>query len=143
MRSQPKIDNLGVQHGAWGEAVAVEFLRRAGFTIVERNTHPVAKDRRLEIDIIAWEQKTDTMVFVEVKQHSDFSPYARRLRSVNRKKRQNLRRACNAWRRINKWRGAFRFDVIEVYGTPEGGHPVIDHIDHVDLFAHRGNFVKW
>ena len=135
--------NLGVDHGDWGEDVAAEFLRRAGFEIIERNTNPVANDRRLEIDIIAWERKTDTMVFVEVKQHATMSPYARRLQSVDRRKRENLRRACNAWRRVNKWHGAYRFDVIEIYGTPEGGRPVIDHIDHVRLFARGERFVKW
>ena len=135
--------NLGVDRGDWGEDVAAEYLRRVGFEIIERNPHPVASDRRLEIDIIAWERKTDTMVFVEVKQHATMSPYARRLQSVNRRKRENLRRACNAWRRVNKWHGAYRFDVIEIYGTPEGGRPVIDHIDHVRLFARGERFVKW
>ncbi len=135
--------NVGVAHGAWGEAVAVEFLRRRGYEIVDRNARPVEQDARLEIDIVAWERQTDTMVFVEVKQHARPSAYARRLRSINRTKKANLRRACNAWRRVNRWRGAFRFDVLEIYGVPEGGPPVIDHIQNVELFAARGRFVKW
>ena len=135
--------NVGAAHGAWGEDVAVEYLRRGGFEIVDRNPHPVASDERLELDIVAWERKSDTMVFVEVKQHASPSPYARRLRSVNRRKKRNLLRACTAWRRINKWRGAYRFDVIEIYGVPEGGRPVIDHIANVELFAKAGSFVKW
>ena len=138
-----KAGNVGAVHGAWGEDVAAEYLRRGGFEIVERNTRPVERDSRLEIDLVAWDRKADTMVFVEVKQHATLSPYARRLRSVDRRKRENLRRACNAWRRTNKWHGAYRFDVIEIYGTPEGGRPVIDHIEHVELFARRGRFVKW
>ena len=140
LRSEP---NPGVLHGDWGEDVAAEYLRRGGFEIIERNTHPVRDDQRLEIDIVAWERKTDTIVFVEVKQHATLSPYARRLRSVDRRKRENLRRACNAWRRTNRWHGAYRFDVIEIYGTPDGGRPVIDHIERVELFARRGRFVKW
>ena len=135
--------NLGVQHGAWGESVAAEHLRRAGLEIVARNTRPVERDERLEIDIVAWDPARDEMVFVEVKQHADFTPYARRLRSVTRRKKQNLRRACNAWRRVNKWRGACRFDVIEVYGVPEGGAPVVDHIANVALFARPERFVDW
>ena len=138
-----KPDNLGVLHGAWGESVAVGHLRRHGYEIVERNSRPVEKDGRLEIDIVAWDRKKDAMVFVEVKQHAKLSPYARRLRSVDKRKRLNLRRACNAWRRANRWHGAFRFDVIEIYGVPEGGEPVIDHISDVELFAKRGRFVKW
>ena len=132
-----------VRNGAWGEDVAAEYLRRAGFQIVDRNSCPVARDRRLEIDIVAWDPKSDAMVFVEVKQHADMSPYARRLSSVDRRKKRNLRCACNAWRRVNRWRGNFRFDVIEVYGVPEGGRPVVDHIEKVNLFAEPGRFVKW
>ena len=146
MQQRPKRKpsvNIGVLHGEWGENEAVAYLRRHGYEIVERNSRPVEKDERLEIDLVAWDRKNDAMVFVEVKQHAKPSPYARRLRSVDKRKRENLRRACNAWRRVNRWHGAFRFDVIEVYGVPEGGSPVIDHIEKVDLFAKRERFVKW
>ena len=143
MWSRREAANVGVTRGAWGEDVAADFLRRRGYLIVDSNACPVEKDRRLEIDLVAWDEATDTMVFVEVKQHATLTPYGRRLRSVDRSKRVNLRRACNAWRRVNKWRGSFRFDVIEIYGTPDGGRPVIDHIEKVDLFAKPGRFVKW
>ena len=143
MSRRPEAKNLGVERGAWGESVAAEFLRRAGFEVLERNVRPVERDERLEIDIVAWDRKRDEMAFVEVKQHADLSPYARRLRSVDRRKKLNLRRACNAWRRINKWTGAYRFDVIEIYGVPEGGKPVVDHIRDVRLFAKPERFVKW
>ena len=135
--------NVGQRNGAWGEEVAAEHLRRHGFEIIDRNSRPAASDRRLEIDIVAWERASDTMVFVEVKQHRSISPYARRLRAIDRRKRQNLRRVFNAWRRINRWQGAFRFDVVEVYGEPGGGRPVVDHIANVELFPSRGRFVKW
>ncbi|MCR5752884.1 MAG: YraN family protein [Kiritimatiellae bacterium] len=136
-------DNVGVLNGEWGEDVAVEFLRRGGFEIVERNPRPVKNDMRLEIDIVAWDPKSDTMVFVEVKQHTSLSKFSRRMRSVDRRKLENLRRACNAWRRANRWGGAFRFDVIEIYGEPGGGRPVVDHIERVNLFTRRDRFVKW
>lgn len=143
MWSRREAANVGVTRGAWGEDVAADFLRRRGYLIVDSNACPVEKDRRLEIDLVAWDEATDTMVFVEVKQHATLTPYGRRLRSVDRSKRVNLRRACNAWRRVNKWRGSFRFDVIEIYGTPDGGRPVIDHIEKVNLFAKPNRFVKW
>lgn len=134
---------VGARNGAWGEAKAVEYLRCHGYEIVERNARPVAKDHRLELDIIAWDRENDTMVLVEVKQHAKLSPYSRRLRSIDRKKRDNVRRAFNAWRRINGWEGGFRFDVIEVYGVPSGGSPIIDHMENVRLFARSNRFVKW
>jgi len=142
MRTRPEQNCLGVERGAWGEDVAVDYLRRSGYEIVDRNARPVERDARLEIDIVAFDWKSDAMVFFEVKQHATRSPYQRRMRSVNRYKRQNLRRACNAWRRVNRWHGGYRFDVIEVYGIP-GRQPEIDHISHVELFARHERFVRW
>ena len=85
--------NVGVEHGAWGEDVAVEYLRIHGYEIVDRNVHPCRRDRRLEIDVIAYDHMFDVMAFVEVKQHARRSPYARRLQSVTRHKKDLLRRA--------------------------------------------------
>lgn len=135
-------DNKGVVNGNWGEAVAAEFLRRNGFEILDLNSRPYRRDRRLEIDIVARDKKNKTIVFVEVKQHAHKSPFQRRLRSVNKKKKMNLRCACNAWRRINSVTGSFRFDVVEVYGSP-GETPCVDHISNVRLFVPSGRFVKW
>jgi len=137
-----KTDNVGVAHGRWGEDVAAEHLRRGGYEIVDRNVRPVKDDERLEIDIVAFDWANDAMVFVEVKQHASRSPYQRRLRSVDVRKRLNLRRACNAWRRLNRWKGGYRFDVIEIYGVP-GRKPEIDHICHVALFGKKERFVNW
>lgn len=138
----PESGNLAVARGEWGENVAVEYLRRNGYEIIDRNSKPVERDGRLEIDVVAYDARNDTMVFVEVKQHATCSPCQRRLRSVDKRKKQNLRLACNSWRRVNKWRGSFRFDVIEIYGAP-GSRPEIDHIPHVELFPRKGRFVQW
>ena len=131
------------RNGAWGEEVAAGYLRSHGFEIIDRNSRPHVRDARLEIDIVAWERSTDTMVFVEVKQHSQVSQYARRLQCIDKSKKQNLRRVCNCWRRVNGWEGAFRFDVVEVYGCPDAGRPLVDHLENVELFPRRGRFVKW
>ena len=109
MPLRPKAANVGVEHGAWGEDVAVEYLRVHGYEIVDRNVRPCRRDQRLEIDVIAYDRMYDVMAFVEVKQHATMSPYKRRLSRVNRRKKANLRRACNAWRRVNTWHGDFRF----------------------------------
>ena len=135
-------ENVSVLHGEWGEDVAVRFLRRAGYEIIERNSRPVKKDRRLDIDIVAYDLRNNSVVFVEVKQHAKHSPFENRLRSVDRRKKNNLLRACNAWRWKNSWRGSFRFDVVEVFGSP-GEKSEVDHIPHVELFADKGRFVRW
>lgn len=136
-------DNIGVRHGAWGEEVAVRYLQARGLVIVDRNTRPLARDRRLEIDIVAYEPPTDTLVFVEVKQHKRFSPWQRRLRSVDSNKQANLRRVCNGWRRKYKWDGGYRLAVLEVYGTPESGESFVDYIEKVDIFTPKARRVSW
>lgn len=136
-------ENLGICHGAWGEDVAAEWLRLEGCEIIERNARPCPWDRRLEVDIIAYDRKADAMVFVEVKQHARHSDFEGRLRSVNRRKRSLLRLACNSWRLRNQWAGNYRFDVVEVFGVPGGGRPEVDHIRHVNLFVRPERVVDW
>ena len=138
-----KVDNIGILHGRWGEAVAAEYLRRNGYNVIDCNSHPVGSDARLEIDIVAFDRSAEVLAFVEVKQHSRFSPYAKRLRSIDKRKLNNLCIACRAWLRKYKWQKAFRFDVMEIYGRPGGGSPVIDYIRQVELFPKKGRFVKW
>jgi len=133
--------NIGVEHGTWGEDVAVERLRLEGLEIVDRNVRP-CRDQRLEIDVIAYDRETDAMVFVEVKQHATHSEGERRIRSVDSAKMRRLRVACNAWRRHNRWQGRYRFDVVEVFGTP-GSRPEIDHVRQVNLFMPPDRFVRW
>ncbi len=130
-------------HGEWGERVAAERLRMEGLEIIERNSRPLARDRRLEIDIVAYDPRTDTMVFVEVKQHSAHLPLERRIRGVDERKRRNLRIACAAWRRANRWEGDCRFDVVEVFGTPRSRRPEIDHVQCVRLHSPSLDAVRW
>lgn len=148
MNSAKAIENRRVRplaaiHGEWGENVATERLRREGLIIIERNSRPLKRDQRLEIDIIAYDPQCDTMVFVEVKQHSSHLFCERRLRSIDERKRKNLRSACAAWRHANRWEGDCRFDVIEVFGTPNSRNPEIDHIQHVYLHAPSIDSASW
>lgn len=144
MPRQREEGNVGAEHGRWGEDVASEFLRIHGYEIVERNARPCRRDRRIEIDVVAYDRMYDVMVFVEVKQHSARSDRARRLWSVDRRKLDLLRRACRAWLRKERWQGGYRFDVIEVYGTPRSSSaPEIDHIPNVRLFVKGERFVDW
>ena len=118
-RQRRETSNVGVRHGEWGEDVAVEFLRVHGYEIVDRNVRPCSRDRRLEIDVVAYDRMYDVMTFVEVKQHAQRSPYAMRLRSVDRRKRDLLRRACRTWIAKERWAGAYRFE----RGVPRRDRP--------------------
>ena len=140
----PAGENPSVARGRWGEDIAAEWLRSRGYTIIERNVRPSRRDARLEIDIVAYERTSDVIVFVEVKQHARRTEYDRLLRSVNARKRSLMRRACCAWLRANKWSGSYRFDVVEVYGTPDSRRRVeIDHVERVRLFNQHSGFVNW
>lgn len=138
-----KTGNIGVDHGAWGENCATEYLRLSGWEIVERNARPCPWDRRLEVDLIAYDRKVDAIVFVEVKQHARHRDGESRLRSIDRRKLRLLRLACNSWRLRNRWTGNYRFDVIEVFGEPGTRRPEIDHIRHVNLFQPFDRTVDW
>jgi len=129
------------ESGRWGETVAAEFLRRAGWTVVARNARPCTGDRRCEIDLIVRSRDRNTIVFVEVKTHARHSTRASRLWSIDRRKKNLLLRACTNWILKRKWHGNFRFDVIEVYGSPHGEcPPEIDHIENVQLFPPKWRF---
>ena len=135
--------NIGVEHGKWGEDIAAKHILKKGWKILERNSRPCSRDRRLEIDIVAYDEKADTIIFVEVKQHKSHSEYERRLRSINSKKKRNMRIACRSWIRSHKWQKGFRFDVIEIFGTPEESNFELDHIERVNIFVPADKFVRW
>ncbi len=129
-----------VKQGEWGEAAAAKSLEGKGWTIRGRGVRPVAGDARCELDLIA-ETPEGTLVFVEVKTHKKRSPYATRLAGIDRRKKQNLLRACASWLMKNHWHASFRFDVVEVYGSRENGSPdAVDHLENVPLFPPKWRF---
>ena len=126
--------------GIWGEDTAARHLERRGWSIVGRRVRPCRNDRRCEIDIVAREPD-GSIVFVEVKTHARRSPLASRLWCIDRRKKSNLLRACVNWIMREKWRGRYRFDVIEVYGSCAGPClPEVDHIENVPLFPRKWRF---
>lgn len=131
--------HANVERGSWGEDAAAAFLASSGWRVIERNVRPCPNDRRCEIDIIAKARNADKIVFVEVKAHAKRDESAGRLLGVDARKKRNLLRACANWIMRRRWHGAFRFDVVEVYGVP-GEPPVIDHIENVPLFPPRWRF---
>ncbi|MCX8116706.1 MAG: YraN family protein [Desulfobacterota bacterium] len=100
--------------GAKGEEIALRFLKKRGYRILERNY--VCKMG--EIDLIAKEK--DTLAFVEVKtrRSSRFGPPEE---AVDRRKQEQLSRAALFYL---KERGLeqekARFDVVAVQWGPEG-----------------------
>lgn len=139
-----KFLNFGVAHGVWGECVAREYLRKSGFEILEVNSRPCKKDRRLEIDIVAIDKKNQCLVFLEVKQHNKVSQFGfERMRSVDKRKIENVRRAATSWRWKIGYQGDYRFDVLQIYGAPDIGVERIIHTKDVRMFVKADRYVNW
>lgn len=109
--------------GQWGEEVAAGYLCRKGYTIVERNW----KSGHRDLDIIAWDEECQTLVFVEVKARRN-RMFTDPEQAVHYQKMYHLRRAANHYIKFRRIDCDIRFDVITVVGTPETD-PEIEHIE--------------
>lgn len=116
--------------GDYGEALAVKYLKRRLYRIVETNY----KAKHGEIDIIA--SKGRYIVFVEVKsrkaEHAE--RYGRPAYAVNYSKREHIRSAIRSYLFFSHTKLRPRIDIIEVY-LSEKGHR-IEHIK--DAFGAEG-----
>ena len=110
--------------GAWGEALAAEFLRKKRYTIVAAGYHC----RIGEIDLIAKDKKF--LVFVEVKLRKS-ADFARAAEYVDRKKQDRIRTTASLYLSQNPTALQPRFDVIEIY-APEGTATVRPEINHME-----------
>ncbi len=108
--------------GKWGEDLAVEYLQKQGYAILERNY----RCRFGEIDIIA--VRDSTITFVEVKTRANLN-YGRPAASVTKDKQNKIHstgftylRSCNF-----RFKGCY-FDVIEILHM--NGKTAINHLKH-------------
>lgn len=98
--------------GPWGEALAAEFLRKNGETVLACNY----RTRFGEIDLIS--KNKNYVIFTEVKlRKSDAFAEAREF--VDRRKQDRLRITAELWLQEHETGLQPRFDVIEIY-APEG-----------------------
>lgn len=97
--------------GRKGERRAARYLWWHGYSILERNY----RYGNHEIDIVARERKTETLVFVEVKTRSKGS-YGLPREAVHVGKQRFLRLAAAQYLRYNgEGESRMRFDIVEVY----------------------------
>ncbi|MEG1552093.1 MAG: YraN family protein [Kiritimatiellia bacterium] len=119
--------------GNWGEACAVAYLKKAHCKIIGQNVRPKP---RLEIDIIARDPK-GVYLFVEVKTRKVETEWlGRPLDAINLQKRLRMRRAAICWlvmKELYYNDPLYRFDAIEVIGTPEELKPEIRWIQGIDM----------
>ena len=110
--------------GAWGEALAAEYLRKKHYKILASGY----RCRFGEIDLIA--ANRTHLVFVEVKLRKSGS-FARPMEFVDQKKQDRLRTTAAMYLSQHPTELLSRFDVIEIY-APDGldsAHPEINHME--------------
>lgn len=108
--------------GAWGEAVAAEFLRKKHYKILASGYH----SRFGEIDLVVQNRKF--LVFVEVKLRKN-AGFAQAMEFVDSRKRDRIRITASIYLAQNPTNLQPRFDIIEVY-APDGTATVAPEIYH-------------
>ncbi len=114
--------------GAWGEAVAAEYLRKKHYTVVAAGY----RCRFGEIDLIVKDRKY--LVFVEVKLRKS-ADFAMAREFVHRSKQDKILMTASVYLSSHTTKLQPRFDVIEIY-APEGQetkNPEIHHLE--DAFS--------
>ena len=110
--------------GAWGEALAAEYLRKKRYRILAAGY----RCRFGEIDLIA--ASRTHLVFVEVKLRK--SPdFAAAREYVDARKQDRLRATASMYLAQNPTNLRCRFDIIEIY-APEGMDTVRPEINHME-----------
>ena len=110
--------------GAIGEKLAVDFLKKRGYKILQRNY----RCREGEIDIIA--QKDEFLVFVEVRTKKN-PAFGTPEESVTLSKREKLISLANAYiQAYNKPPQSWRIDVVAVELTPDNRVSRLEHIEN-------------
>lgn len=110
--------------GAWGEALAAEYLRKKKYKI-----EAVGYQCRYgEIDLIV--SNRTYLVFVEVKLRKS-AEFARAREYVDRRKQDRIRVTASMYLSQNPTALQPRFDVIEIY-APEGTATVRPEILHME-----------
>lgn len=110
--------------GAWGEALAAEYLRKKHYRLVASGY----RCRFGEIDLIVENKKF--LVFVEVKLRKNGS-FAKAMEYVDRRKQDRLRTTASVYLADHPTRLQPRFDVVEIY-APEGTATAVPRILHLE-----------
>lgn len=120
--------------GNKGETLAVEYLERKGYQILQRNY----RSKWGEVDIIARTcvhvntsaRENEIVVFVEVKTKTT-DQFGEPWEMVNRWKIEQVKRMGDAWCREYGWVGRVRVDVVGVWMGEEP--PRIEYWESVEI----------
>lgn len=114
--------------GKFGEDKAAEYLLAKGLKIISRNYYGTHG----ELDIVAYDTKTDTIIFTEVKTRKNQS-FGFASQSIRKDKLKSLVQTSQQYMFENPNESQIRFDVVEVYyKTDSGGKPAAAEINHIE-----------
>ena len=111
-----------VNKGQKGEKLAIAFLKKNGFEILERNF----KFKRFEVDIIA--KKEERLSFIEVKMEKISSAYRADLKVDKSKREKIIKTARYYLTAIYKKEINYKFDILRV--IEEGTSYEIKHLEN-------------
>lgn len=96
--------------GKWGENLACSYLEKNNYRIIEKNF----RCRQGEIDIVAYDEEANEVVFFEVKTRTSFN-YGFPSEAVNNMKKRHIISSVKYYLFLNKMENIFvRIDVIEI-----------------------------
>jgi putative endonuclease len=95
--------------GAWGEQRAADYLQQLGYRILDRNI----AYKQLEADIVAFDQSSHELVFVEVKTRVS-TKYGPASDAFGWRKLLALQRLAIHYVRLKRLSWDYRFDLISI-----------------------------
>lgn len=117
------INSRAAALGRDGEDIAAAHLEAQGWQIIERNWRCPAG----ELDIVAWDQDAQTLVFVEVKSRSS-TAFGQPIEAITWRKLAKLRELATLWLRSTQTRApTIRVDAVGVL-VPSGCKPELTHL---------------
>ena len=124
------MSRLKINEGKLGEDIATEYLRKLGFKIIERNF----RLRNGEVDIIAIEEKTKTLVFVEVKTRTS-EKFGTPLEAITFWKLRSLTLVAQYYKMTHQnLPDLLRIDAISVKISGNEEAPIVEHIRNISSF---------
>ncbi|MDR0647148.1 MAG: YraN family protein [Puniceicoccales bacterium] len=123
--------NLAWQKGILGEDLARRYLKKKGYKILERNW----RSGRCEIDIIAKDR--ECIVFVEVRTRQE-NQLCSGYDSVNRHKKQMLKRGIKLYLHKMPFVKTFRLDIVSIDWIEGSDNYKLHHYENVNLNSRNG-----
>lgn len=109
-----------IKRGFEGEGLAITFLEKKGYQLLERNY----RYKRSEIDLIV--KKDNWLVFVEVKTRSS-TAFGFPEEFVDYKKAEKILEGADQYMYEANWNGNVRYDIVSI--VLKEGEPEIHHFE--------------